>query len=113
MIMEANERSIDRLDAFCKWCVKEKLVHSRSDFEVKCGMGRAYLRDSLAASNKGNIGADIMASVKRTFPMLNLDWLVLGEGSMLTAMPSGGYIARYEMLEQAFSEIESIIKNLK
>lgn len=111
--MKVNERAIDRLDEFCKWCIDQKLVKSRSDFEVKCGMGRAYLRNSLAASNKGNIGADVMASVKRTFPMLSLDWLVLGDGNMLTAMPSGGYIARYEKLEQAFSDIELIIKRLK
>ena len=111
--METNERSIDRLDAFCKWCISQKLVKSRSDFEGKCGMGRAYLRNSLSPTNKGNIGADVMASVKRTFHMLNLDWLVLGEGNMLTAMPSGGYIARYEKLEQAYRDIESIIKKLK
>ena len=108
-----NERSIDRLYAFCKWCVANKLVHSLRDFELQCGLAKGYIRNSALPTNKGSIGADVMASVKRAFPMLSLDWLVLGEGNMVTTVPSGGYVARYQKLERAFTEIDEIIKKLK
>ena len=108
-----NERSIDRLYAFCKWCIENNLVHSLRDFEAQCGLAIGYVRNSMLPSNKGSIGADVMASVKRAFPMLSLDWLVLGEGNIVTTIPTGGYVARYQKLEKAFSDIDDIIKKLK
>lgn len=108
-----NERSIDRLYAFCMWCIDNNLVHSLRDFEVQCGLAIGYIRNSALPTNKGSIGADVMASVKRAFPMLSLDWLVLGEGNMVTTTPTGGYVARYQKLERAFADIDEIIKKLK
>lgn len=108
-----NERSIDRLYAFCKWCVENGLANSLRDFEMQCGLAIGYIRNSSLPTNKGSIGADVMASVKRAFPMLSLDWLVLGEGNMVTTTPAGGYVARYQKLEKAFSEIEDIVRKMK
>lgn len=108
-----NERAIDRLSQFCSWLIENGLVNSRSDFEVQCGLGKSYIKNSILPSSKGSIGADIIANVKRAFPMLNLDWLILGDGSMVTTVPSGGYVARYQKLERAFTEIDEIIKKLK
>lgn len=108
-----KERSIDRLYIFCKWCIENDLVHSLRDFELQCGLAIGYIRNSALPTNKGSIGADVIASVKRAFPMLSLDWLVLGEGNMVTTTPTGGYVARYQKLERAFADIDEIIKKLK
>lgn len=110
---DKKERAIDRLAIFCSWCISNGLTKSTRDFELQCGIGTGYLRNSSLPKSKGTIGSELLASIKRVFPMLNLDWIILGEGNMLTNAPIGGYIARYKKLEEAFQEISKIVNKIK
>lgn len=47
-------------------------------FEILCGLSNGYVRNI-----NENIGADKLESILKTFPDLNRDWLLYGEGEML------------------------------
>lgn len=79
-----NQRSIDRLYEFAVWCKTYNMVKSLNDWETLCGIGNRYLSNTLQ-SNKGSVGAEILRNVYRKFPIVNLTWVITGEGEMITA----------------------------
>lgn len=54
---------------------------SVSEFERKCGLSNGYLR-----SSRGNFGAKKLDDILRVFPILNRDWLLSGDGDMLSSI---------------------------
>ena len=60
-------------------------------FEEMCGLSNGYLN-----SMKSGYGSNKLSQVLRTFPELNRDWLVYGEGNMLIqseeTLPQSEYI---------------------
>lgn len=79
-----NQRSIDRLYEFAVWCKTYNMVKSLNDWETLCRIGNRYLSNTLQ-SNKGSVGAEILRNVYRKFPIVNLTWVITGEGEMITA----------------------------
>lgn len=53
---------------------------SQSQFADKLGVARASVSHILAGRNKP--GFDFIESMSRTYPSLNLDWLIMGKGKM-------------------------------
>lgn len=60
----------------------ENLKVSRAAFERACGLSNGYVNNI-----KGNIGAKALEGILRAYPSVNRDWLLYGEGSMLTPSP--------------------------
>ena len=54
-----------------------------SAFEKSIGMSNASLGKSLKTG--GTIGADKLGNILKTYPEINLHWLVTGEGEMLNS----------------------------
>lgn len=63
----------ERLEEFI-----EHIGSNPSDFSVKIGKSRGYIR-----SIKEDIGSGVMNRIIRTFPSLDIYWLITGEGEML------------------------------
>ena len=111
-----NGRSIDRLIAFVEWCKQQNLVKNDYEFENICGLGRSYLYN-MSKRTKGSMGSDVVAAVKKTFPMINLDWLIIGEGDMLTINPIGGFKTAFykqkDIIEEVLKDMESAVRKLE
>lgn len=67
--------------------VKERTIEfvksqkiTMKEFETKCGLSTGYV-----TSMRKGYGADKLNNVLKAFPQLNRDWLLYGEGSMLSA----------------------------
>lgn len=107
-----NQRSIDRLYDFAIWCKTTKLVKTINEWEVKCGLGARYLTNTVLSA-KGSVGADILDKVYRTYPMLNLSWVITGEGGMLVLEKHAKYEkAIIDELERKRTELEDQIIEL-
>lgn len=70
--------------------VKDRLVQfinhlriSTRAFEIACGFSNGFVKNI----SRG-IGADKMRSILQTYPQLNSDWLITGEGEMLRPVVS-------------------------
>ncbi len=66
--------------------VKERTIEfvknqkiTMKEFETRCGLSTGYV-----TSMRKGYGADKLSNVLKAFPQLNRDWLLYGEGSMLT-----------------------------
>ena len=66
--------------------VKERTIEfvksqkiTMKEFETRCGLSTGYV-----TSMRKGYGADKLNNVLKAFPQLNRDWLLYGEGSMLT-----------------------------
>lgn len=104
-----KERPIDRIIKFADWCKTGGLCKNRSDFERICGLTHNYIYNTLMGT-KSNIGVDIVAKIHKKFPMLNINWLVLGKGAMIDHEPAEGYREAYEALNKKLNEIKKIIE---
>lgn len=71
---EVAQKVKDRLNAFI-----EHLGVSTSAFEKKCGLSNGYVRNF-----KGNLGGKKLEDILNAFPQLNREWLLFGNGSMLS-----------------------------
>lgn len=69
-----------RLIKFCT----EYLEISQSAFEDSCGISHGTIT---SIKVKGP-SVDILAKISSAYPELNLNWLVMGRGSMLLASPA-------------------------
>ena len=87
-----EEKAVDRMMAFAKWCKETGLVKSRYEFEALCGLSRNYLNDTRIHS-RGNIGVEIVEKVYNRFPMLNISWIVTGRGDMIASLKSEEKVA--------------------
>ena len=72
--------AIDRLIEFINY-LKDNKRGGRTNFERTIGVSGGYITNSL--KKKASIGADIMLKINTTYPELNSDWLISGEGDML------------------------------
>lgn len=69
-------KTIDRLTQFIKYAGL-----SARQFDLSIGAGNGYtLR---MKKNHASIGSDVIETIIRTYPQLNLVWLMTGEGEMI------------------------------
>jgi SOS-response transcriptional repressor LexA len=59
--------------------IKYKKI-SVKEFEIRCGMSNGYV-----SSMRKGFGADKLGNVLSAFPELNRDWLIYGEGEMISS----------------------------
>ena len=81
---------------------------SARQFDISIGAANGYtLR---MKKNKASIGSDVIENIVRTYPQLNVAWLITGEGEMLK--PKGDLeILDFEQLSKdKQEEIEAIIE---
>lgn len=71
--MNDNQGVKDRLISFIK-----SLGIGQAKFEKNCNLSNGYVN-----STKGNISIQKLDSILQTYPELNRDWLLYGEGEML------------------------------
>lgn len=79
--LENKGRPVDRIRSLADWMIEHKVLKSHYAFEKVCGLSTYYLRN-LSATEKGNPGVDTICKIYTTFPHVNLEWLVTGEGRM-------------------------------
>lgn len=72
--------TIHRLAKFHKH-LKESGYGGRNVFEEAIGKKPGYL--TVALKRESSIGSDVLETLSKIFPDLNLEWLLTGEGSML------------------------------
>ena len=108
---ELGKKVKERLLSFIKYKGLSNLA-----FEKACGLSNGYLHNF-----KGNLGSDKLASIQASFPELNKDWLLYGEGSMLLgeqepetpapeqAVPNSSLI---DYLQRKIAELESKVDKL-
>jgi SOS-response transcriptional repressor LexA len=87
--MSAKERLLVYLDY---------LVLGQNAFEKKVGVAIGYI-----SHNKGSFGSSVVQKISTTYPELNMEWLLYGDGQML----KGESIGRIDMrlLEQDVSYV--------
>ena len=78
-----DERPIDRIKKLAQWYIDKKALPSMKAFELSCGLSEAYIKN-MYETIKGNTGVDSIAKIYKTYKSVSLEWLVLGEGEMLT-----------------------------
>lgn len=106
-----EERVIDRLIKFAEFCKTGKLCRSKSDFEQKCCLTHNYLYNT-SINTKSNIGVDQIAKIHKAFPMLNLTWVITGEGAMITQEPDEGYKEAYFRLLKSVEKMKKAVSSL-
>lgn len=74
-------KAIDRLALFHEYLKKENKFGGRNVFERRIGKSEGYL--SNAVKKRSEISSDLVANIVKEFPILNANWLLTGEGSML------------------------------
>ena len=97
-------KTIDRLMQF----IQHAGLRARQ-FDISIGAANGYtLR---MKKNKASIGSDVIENIVRTYPQLNVAWLITGEGEMLK--PKGDLeILDFEQLpKDKQEEIEAIIES--
>lgn len=71
--MTDNQSIKDRLKIYIKY-----LGIGQSKFEKQCNLSNGYINNS-----KGNFGASKLEYILKSYPELNREWLLYGEGEML------------------------------
>lgn len=104
-VVEAEERTIDRLIKFVDWLKAGKVIKSRSEFERKCGLSYNYLYNTMFTT-KSSIGSDQLAKMYDAFPMLNIKWIITGKGAMIESVPEDGYKQAYEDLRKKLDKLK-------
>lgn len=108
----AKERVIDRIDKFYEWCKSGGLCKSRSDFERMCGLSNNYIYNT-HYNTKNNVGVETVRKIHETFPQLNVTWMVMGKGSMITSTPDEGYREDYLRLKKEIETLKKAIDKIK
>ena len=76
--MTDNQSIKDRLKIYIKY-----LGIGQSKFEKQCNLSNGYINNS-----KGNFGASKLEYILKSYPELNREWLLYGEGEMLKSSVS-------------------------
>ncbi|WP_394748735.1 hypothetical protein [Spongiimicrobium salis] len=94
-------KTIDRLMQFIRYAGL-----SARKFDLSIGAGNGYtLR---MQKNHASIGSDVIETILRTYPQLNVVWLITGEGEMLKKKED---IPGFDQLpKEKQNEIEHIIE---
>ena len=103
LILSTMIKTIDRLMQFIK-----RAGLSARQFDISIGASNGYtLRMS---KNRASIGSDVIETILRTYPDLNVVWLLTGDGSMLKSQMDEE-ILDFENLPPAKQrEVERIIE---
>lgn len=105
-----EEKVIDRLITFAQWAKEEKLVKSQFEFERRCGLSSSYLNNTKLMSK--SLGVDKLQRIYEEFPMLNLHWVLTGDGNMVGENKDDGYKLAYQNLRKKIKVIISMLKNI-
>ncbi|NJB36634.1 MULTISPECIES: hypothetical protein [Flavobacteriaceae] len=93
-------KTIDRLMQFI-----EHAGLSARQFDISIGASNGYtLR---MRKNHASIGSDVIENIIKTYPQLNLIWLITGEGEMLN--PEKQFLSANKLPKEKELEIERII----
>ncbi len=94
-------KTVDRLMQFIKYAGL-----SARQFDLSIGASNGYtLR---MKKNNASIGSDVIENIIRTYPQLNLIWLITGEGEMLN--PDINALQNGELPYEQKRELEKIIE---
>lgn len=94
-------KTVDRLMQFIKYAGL-----SARQFDLSIGASNGYtLR---MKKNSASIGSDVIENIIRTYPQLNLVWLITGEGEMLN--PDKNILASGELPVAQQREIEQLVE---
>lgn len=72
---------MDIKDRFARFIEYKKL--SKRKFQESIGVSNSYIQNIASG-----IGAEVLSRISKTYPDLNTDWLLTGEGDMLKPAPS-------------------------
>ena len=78
-----NNRAADRIMELANFYIDNKVMRGQHSFEGACGLSKRYIKN-ICMTEHGNPGVDTIAKIYNTFKVVNLHWLVLGEGKMFT-----------------------------
>ena len=96
-------KTIDRLMQFIKYAGL-----SARQFDISSGASNGYtLRMS---KNRASIGSDVIETILRTYPDLNVVWLLTGEGPMLKSQMEDEILDFENLPPSKQKEIERIIE---
>ena len=96
-------KTIDRLTQFIKYAGL-----SARQFDLSIGAGNGYtLR---MKKNHASIGSDVIETIIRTYPQLNLVWLMTGEGEMIKKVAESKSLEFDQLPATKQQEIEKIIE---
>ena len=94
-------KTIDRVMQFIDY-----VGMSARQFDISIGASNGYtLR---MKKNKASIGSDVIENIIKTYPQLNLIWLITGEGEMLN--PDKETLRTGKLPREKEMEIERIIE---
>lgn len=97
--MSDNNKIRDRILIFI-----EKSGLNKSRFEKETGLSNGYLNNI-----KGNIGMSKLKDILKTYPELNRDWLLYGEGEMLNSTISDP-LPNYELKDLNKKDKNTLIR---
>lgn len=81
-------------------------------FEQMCNISNGYLNKQF--KGKGSVGSDIVQKIHKTFPDLNVKWVVTGQGDMIIKNDNDPVISGYTPGEQlSISAREEVIVLLR
>jgi hypothetical protein len=96
-------KTIDRLTQFIQYAGL-----SARQFDLSIGAGNGYtLR---MKKNHASIGSDVIETIIRTYPQLNLIWLMTGEGEMIKKNVETEVKGFDQLPKEKQNEIERIIE---
>ena len=96
-------KTIDRLMQFIQYSGL-----SARQFDLSIGASNGYtLRMS---KNRASIGSDVIENILRTYPDLNVVWLLTGEGPMLKSQQEDEILDFEKLSPEKQREIEQIIE---
>lgn len=97
-------KTIDRLMQFI-----QHAGLSARQFDISIGAANGYtLR---MKKNKASIGSDVIENIVRTYPQLNVAWLITGEGEMLKSERKLELLEFEQLPREKQEEIEAIIES--
>ena len=97
------KKTIDRLMQFIQYSGL-----SARQFDLSIGASNGYtLRMS---KNRASIGSDVIENILRTYPDLNVVWLLTGEGPMLKSQQEEEILDFEKLSPEKQREIEQIIE---
>lgn len=102
--------SVERLHEFAEWAVSEGYASSIFDFSLKCGLSQKYIYNMVRISN-GDVGAGALQKIHNVFPMLNVEWVVLGTGEMIR--PALDYEQAYNEIRLLSKQIASVVRRIE
>ncbi|MBD0849416.1 hypothetical protein [Maribacter arenosus] len=96
-------KTIDRLMQFIKYAGL-----SARQFDLSIGASNGYILRM--QKNNASIGSDVIENILKTYPHLNVNWLITGEGKMLKENEEELILDFEELPKEKQTEIEQIIE---